>query len=300
MPTPIVVEAIEGTRGITTADQSGELRDGSVREERASARDRAHWLVKEVQDCVPGAADEVTALLEKAQESGWPEVVRAALYAGAVAALVADDGDFRRAVSSLRQQAELDGEPVMEALALALGSWDEIGGGDPEAAVAADADLARATVILELAEGLDQCDSYERASAHIAAAVSYGYRRLWELEDEQYKRAESVLLAGEEKFLRAVVLFNRAELQMKWACALREIGEPDDLELHCQLGSDTVRSAQQTEMPRTWRTGLSVLELMFAGLIGQDVAEMAEALDGRGPRTVLRVRCPPETRCSTF
>jgi len=277
------VEAIEGARGITRADQGGEPRDESVREERASARDRAHWLVKEVQDCVPGAADEVTALLAKAQESGWPEVVRAALYAGAVAALVADDGDFRRAVSSLRQQAELDGEPVMEALALALGSWDEIGGGNPEAAVAADADLARATVILELAEGLDQCDSYERASAHIAAAVSYGYRRLWELEDEQYKRAESVLLAGEEKFLKAVVLFNRAELQMKWACALREIGEPDDLELHCQLGSRAVRAAQQSEMPRTWCTGLSVLELMFAGLIGQDVAEMAEALDGQGP-----------------
>ena len=92
-------------------------------------------------------------------------------------------------MDTLRQHAELDGEPVMEALALALGSWDEIGGGDPEAAVAADADLGRATVILELAEGLDHCDSYERASAHIAAAVSYGYRRLWELEDEQYRAA---------------------------------------------------------------------------------------------------------------
>ena len=187
LPTPIVVEAIEGARGITTAYQGGEPRDESVSEARASARDRAHWLVKEVQDCVPGAAHEVTALLAQARESGWPEVVRAALYADAVAALVANEGNFRRAVSSLRQQAELDGEPVMEALALALGSWDEIGGGDPEAAVAADADLARATVILELAEGLDQCDSYERASAHIAVAVSYGYRRLWELEDEQYR-----------------------------------------------------------------------------------------------------------------
>jgi len=60
--------------------------------------------------------------------------------------------------------------------------------------VAADADLGRATVMLELAEGLDQCDSYERASAHIAAAVSYGYRRLWELEDEQYQQAENVLV----------------------------------------------------------------------------------------------------------
>jgi diguanylate cyclase (GGDEF)-like protein len=278
------MEAIEGARGMPTADRKGEgPRDDHITEERASARDRAHWLVKEVQDRVPGAADEVAALIERARGSGWPEVLRAALYADAVATLVANNGNFRRTVNSFRQQAELDGEPVMEALALALGSWDEIGGGDPEAAVAADADLGRATVILELAEGLDHCDSYERASAHIAAAVSYGYRRLWELEDKQYQRAESVLLPGEEKFLRAVVLFNRAELQMKWACALREIGEPEDLELHCQLGRQAVRAAQQIEMPRTWRAGLSILELMFAGLIGEDVSEIAEGMDAEGP-----------------
>ncbi len=167
---------------------------------------------------------------------------------------------------------------------VALGSWDEIGGGDPEAAVAADADLgSTSTVILELAEGLDQCDSYERASAHIAAAVSYGYRRLWELEDEQYERAQSVLLPGEEKFLRAVVWFNRAELQMKWACALREIGEPEDLELHCQLGRQAIQAAQQIDMPRTWSMGLSVLELMFAGLIGEDVSGLADGLDAEDP-----------------
>jgi len=269
---------------MTTAVRNGECpRDDRITEERTSARDRAHWLVKEVQDRVPGAADEVTALIARARESGWPEVLRAALYANAVATLVANDGNFRQAVDSLRQQAELDSEPVMEALALALGSWAEIDGGDPEAAVAADADLGRATVILELAEGLDRCDPYERASAHIAAAVSYGYRRLWELEVEQYQRAESVLLPGEEKFLRAVVLFNRAELQMKWACALRELGEPEDLELHCQLGREAVRAAQQIEMPRTWRAGLSSLELMFAGLVGEDVSEIAEGMDSEGP-----------------
>jgi diguanylate cyclase (GGDEF)-like protein len=269
---------------MTTADRKGEgPREDRMTEDRTSARDRAHWLVKEVQDRVPGAADEVTALLARARGSGWPEVLRAALYADAVARLVATGGDFMQAVDNLRQQAELDGEPVMEALALALGSWQEIDGGDPEAAVAADADLGRATVILEVAEGLDQCDSYERASAHIAAAVSYGYRRLWELEDEQYERAEDVLLPGEEKFLRAVVLFNRAELQMKWACALRELGEQEDLELHCQLGRQAVEAARQIEMPRTWRTGLSSLELMFAGLIGEDVSEIAEGMDSEGP-----------------
>ena len=269
---------------MTTVGRKGEgPRDDGMTEERSSARDRAHWLVKEVQDRVPGAADEVTALIARARNSSWPEVLRAALYADAVARLVANDGNFRQAVDRLRQQAELDGEPVMEALALALGSWNEIDGGDPEAAVAADADLGRATVMLELAEGLDQCDSYERASAHIAAAVSYGYRRLWELEDEQYQQAENVLLPGEEKFLRAVVLFNQAELQMKWACALREIGEPEDLELHCQLGRRAVLGALQINMPRTWRTGLSVLELMFAGLIGDDVSEIAERMDSEGP-----------------
>src|SRR5580658_8240849 len=86
LPTRVVVEAIEGTRGMTTADRKGEgPRDDRMTEERAAARDRAHWLVKEVQDCVPGAANEVIALLARARDSGWPEVLRAALYADAVA-----------------------------------------------------------------------------------------------------------------------------------------------------------------------------------------------------------------------
>jgi len=119
---------------MTTVGRKGEgPRDDGMTEERSSARDRAHWLVKEVQDRVPGAADEVTALIARARNSSWPEVLRAALYADAVARLVANDGNFRQAVDRLRQQAELDGEPVMEALALALGSWNEIDGGDPEA-----------------------------------------------------------------------------------------------------------------------------------------------------------------------
>ena len=276
------MEAIEGARGVPTAARKNEgRRDSRITEERNSARNRAHWLVKEVQDLVPGAADEVTALLAQARDSGWPEVLRAALYAGAVARLVANDGNFWQAVDSLRQQAELDGEPVMEALALALGSWDEIDGGDPEAAVAADADLGRATVILELAEGLDQCDAYERASAHISAAVSYRYRRLWEPEVEQYEHAENVLLPGEEKFLRAVVLFNRAELS-------DEMG----LRTARDRGAGGSRAALPARAPsrpggaadRNARDlahgppGLSILELMFAGLVGEDVSEIAEGM----------------------
>ena len=36
-------------------------------------------------------------------------------------------------------------------------------------------------------------------------------------------------------------------------------------------------------MPRTWSMGLSVLELMFAGLIGQDVSELADGMDAEDP-----------------
>ncbi|MGH9106499.1 MAG: diguanylate cyclase, partial [Acidimicrobiales bacterium] len=290
LPTRIVVEAAQGAPGVAaparerrgrrgSANVSGPPPDEGAGPHRLAARDRAHWLVKELQDCVPGAAAEVIALLGRARTEGWPEVLRAALYADAVAALVANDGRLREAVTTLRQQAELDGEPVMEALALALGSWDQLAGGHPEAAVAADADLARATVLLELAEDLDRYNRYERASAHIAAAVSYGYRRLWELEDEQYQLAERVLVRGEEKFLRAVVLFNRAELQMKWACALREIDEQEEVGRHCRLGSQAVGVAlQQADLPHTWRSGLAVVDLMFAALSGKSVADDARRL----------------------
>jgi diguanylate cyclase (GGDEF)-like protein len=70
---------------------------------------------------------------------------------------------------------------------------------------------------------------------------------------------------------------------MKWACALREIGEPEDLELHCQLGRQAIQAAQHIDMPRTWRTGLAILELMFAGLVGEDVSAVAEGMDADGP-----------------
>jgi diguanylate cyclase (GGDEF)-like protein len=252
-------------------------------EERSRARERAHWLVKDLQDAVPGAAAEAAALVARARDCGWPEVVRAALYADAVGAMVAGESRFRDVVTELRQQSELDGCPVMEALALGLGSWERIGGQDPEGAVAADRDLARATVILELAEGLEQCDPYERASAHIAAGVSYAYRRLWELEDEQYQAAERVLAPGEEKFLGAVVAFNRAELQLRWACALREVGEEGQLPVHCALGRLAVEAAAQVEMPRTWRTGLAAMDLVFAALSGEDVTERAERLGAEEP-----------------
>jgi diguanylate cyclase (GGDEF)-like protein len=251
--------------------------------ERAAARDRAHWLTQELQDGAPGAAPEVTALLARARSEGWPEVVRAALYADAVAALVAGDGRFGTAVTALRQQAEEDGDPVMEALALAMGARDNIDGGDPDAAVVADADLARATVMLDLVEGLDNDDAFERASARVAVGWSFGYRALWELEDEQYRAAEQIVVPGKESFLRAVVLFNRAELQMKWACALRELGEQDHLLAHCRAGAEAVHAALAVEMPPTWRTGLAVLELVLAALSGEEVADRARALEGEEP-----------------
>jgi diguanylate cyclase (GGDEF)-like protein len=290
LPTEKAMEAVEGDRGVTTRGAPagrqgfGFLALGRYGGERGRAREQAHWLVKDLQDDVPGAAAETTALLAQARASGWPEVVRAAMYADAVGAMVAWDGRFHDVVTALRQQSELDGDPVMEALALGLGSWQGIGGEDPELALAADRDLARATVILELAEGLEHCDPYERASAHIAAGVSYAYRRLWELEDEQYQAAERVLVPGQEKFLGAVVAFNRAELQMRWACALRELGEQGQLELHCGLGRQAVETAMQLDMPRTWRTGLTTMELVFRTLSGEDIVEEAQRLGTEEPR----------------
>ena len=57
----------------------------------------------------------------------------------------------------------------------------------------------------------------------------------------------------------------------------REIGELGDLERHCRLGTQAVRAAQQVEMPRTWRTDLSIMELdvrwHFSGKMWLTVAE---------------------------
>ena len=93
-----------------------------------------------------------------------------------------------------------------------------------------------------------------RARAHISCGVAYGQRHLWELEDEHYLAAEADI-AGDTAAsgIRLVILYNRAEVQLEWACALRELGRTEEAEERVRVAIDALRAADIEAMPRSWK-----------------------------------------------
>jgi diguanylate cyclase (GGDEF)-like protein len=246
-------------------------------EARRVAYMRAYELVVDVQSGVPGAGPAIEALLERAQGRGWPEVVRIAMFAGAVAAGRSNHVQRRAAVAQLLAQAEDDGAPVMVALALAMRACLDVSKESPELAMTSDEDLARATVILESADG----SLIERISAHNACAQAYGIRWLWELCDEQYASALKLAPyppAPWARYVLPAIVYNRAEMQVNWACVHRQVGEDEMLRERWCTWETVMSSSAPAGMPRAWTVELEALGLVLAALVGQDVSERAHAM----------------------
>jgi diguanylate cyclase (GGDEF)-like protein len=249
--------------------------DGNEDGECRRAYMRAYELVVGVQTGMPGAADEIAELLEEVQRRRWPEAVRVAMFASAVAAGRSNYLERRAAVARLLAQAEEDDAPVMVALALAMRSGLDTSGDDPQLALTADDDLARATVILETAEGL----LLERISAHNACAQAYGVRWLWELCDEQYAAALRLVPDSPAPWARCVlpaIVYNRAEMQVNWACVHRQLGEEHALGQRWETWETVMTFASASSgMPREWAIELEALGHVLAALVGDDVSKRA-------------------------
>jgi diguanylate cyclase (GGDEF)-like protein len=244
-------------------------------ETRHDAQLRAFWLARDAQGGSGEAAAAIDRLIDDAEHRGWPEVVLCGLYAACALAIAKGDQCLPQAIERLRLRAEIDADAGMEALALAMRARSEALNGQSIQSVAADADLARATVMLESAEG----GSLQRATAHNSCAIVYGQRRLWELEDQQYAAAEGLLSDCADSPLPSTVLFNRAELQLDWACAMREIGDIGGVEQHCRAGALASAAAKQVVgMPPYWHYELLVIDALLAAVGGADVADEARAL----------------------
>src|SRR5450432_3617745 len=156
---------------------------------RDEAVARAFWLVREAQS---GAGDRLGAidqLIDDGEQRGWPDVVLGGMYAACVLAAANGDERLPEAIEQLRVRAEAEADHAVVAMALALRARSAARSRDAIQTVAADADLARATVLLESAEG----GALPRASAHNACALVYGLRQLWELQDQQYVAADKLL-----------------------------------------------------------------------------------------------------------
>jgi diguanylate cyclase (GGDEF)-like protein len=249
-------------------------------EARRSAYMRAYELVVDVQSGVSGAEPAIRALLERAEQRAWPEVVRVAMFAAAVAAGRSNHLERRAAVARLLAQAEEDGATAMVALALAMRSCLDVSKDSPELAMTSDDDLARATVMLESAEG----HLIERISAHNACAQAYGIRWLWELCDEQY--ATALNLAPDHpapwgRYVFPALVYNRAEMQVNWACVHRQAGEDELLQERWRTWETLMSSSAPCGMPHAWTVELESLGLVLAALVGQDVADRAQALAAR-------------------
>jgi hypothetical protein len=127
-----------------------------------------------VQDGLLIPASAVEEFIAEADARGWPEVVRANLYLAVVRSIELGARAESGALARLLARAEADGDAVMTAIALAMRSQASKRCEEPVSSVAAERDLARATILLEGAGG----ETLERASAHIVCAIAYGARSL--------------------------------------------------------------------------------------------------------------------------
>ncbi len=246
-------------------------------EARRAAYMGAYELVVDVQAGVAGAGNAIHALLADAEERDWPEVVRIGLFAAAVAAGRSNHRERREAVARLLARAEEDRAPVMLALALAMRASLDVSQSSTELTKNSDEDLARAVVLLETADGR----LIERISAHNACAQAFGVRWLWELCDQQYATALSLAPdppAPWARYVLPAIVYNRAEMQVNWACVHRQAGEDGMLWERWRIWQALMSSSAPEGMPTAWTAELDALGLVLAALVGRDVTAQARAM----------------------
>ena len=244
--------------------------------DRESARIQAFKLVIDVQAAVPGAAEAIDRLLDDAVSKGWPEVIRAGIFAAAVAAVALDYEHGLPAIERFLAHAESVGDYAMVALALAMRCSLDTTGAHQSAALDTDADLARATVLLESGHG----DELERITAHNECAQAYGDRWLWELADEQY--AAGLSLAPSEPppwlpFVLPAIVYNQAEMQVDWACVQHQLGDEEGVADRWRTWEAVMAIAAAIEMPDLWLIELNALGCVLGGISGRDTTAEARA-----------------------
>lgn len=241
---------------------------------RGAARALAEHMASE--DGSPSATEAaITELIRDAERNDWPEVARSALYAQTIRAAEIGDDAHLIAIARLLDRSLADGDVAMAATALAKRSRVLTRSDNPSSSVAADRDLAQASIMIEgLMDGGD-----DLARAHINCSIGYGSRDLWELEDEHYRAAEEALdRHGSQGRLRHVLLYNRAELQLNWAIALRELGEVEALRFRARAAAKALAAADVRTMPESWRDELSIFSAVLAAIA-------PEAAPAPGPLT---------------
>lgn len=244
---------------------------------RKAALWRAFRIVHDLQAGVPGALEALEVLARVAAERSWGDVERAVLFARAIAGWCAGGEPVLATVETLIDKSRAEADTVMLALGLALRADPAFCGRDEPGVVGSDADLARAVVLLEQPGG----HPLERITAHTACGLAFAGRFLFELCDEQY--AAGLAIGDEESpgaldFVLAPIMFNRAELQVSWACVLRQLGDREGVAERWQAWKELAREAEgRYAMVDAWRIELRALGLLLGALAGEDTAAEAAA-----------------------
>ncbi len=234
----------------------------------------AFQLAYEAQAGSPGVPGEIGALASQAEREEWPEVTRACLFARAVVGRTDGEATAMSAVADLVEQSVAAGDQVMLALGLGLRANEAFSGADPNGAMSRDADLARAVVLLERAEGC----SIEHLAAHKVCGVAFSTRSLFELGDAQYRAA---LAAGEQQApgssdaVLAPIACNLAETQVCWAAMLRQLGDSSGVAARWRSWMEASRLMSSFSVPPGIRLELDALGLLLEAIAGQDTAARA-------------------------
>ncbi len=240
--------------------------------DRAQARLEAHRLVQRVQ--VSDCAAEVAERIATAESHGWSEVVRVLLYVDLVHAWTVNRADYDVTIQRLQDRAESDGDAVLLAAALASRAEYRFAFASASVREQANRDLARAVAMLEIAEG----GALERGSAYTDCGLAYGQRELWELEEEMYARAATLLPDCEEPLLDRALALNRLVCNVHEACCLREMGENDALQRMRSRVADTVGTRSEGSAD-VFGVEVRVARHLLARLVGEQPAEDSVELD---------------------
>ncbi|HET9091336.1 MAG TPA: hypothetical protein VFN50_02930, partial [Acidimicrobiales bacterium] len=256
--------------------RSGEPAETPERRERARARLEIFALLHELQSGDPGAAAAAATLTAVAERHGWSEVARLGLFASLLDGWNSGKGWDPDGVDALVARSSEEGDRPLTALALSLrASLGPAGGPGREAS--ADADLARAVVLLET----EAAPLYEVVLARTGCGIAFAERGMWELSDEQY--AAALGLVDEDPSptlvrLLAAVAYNRAEAQVALASMLRQLDDPAGL-AGCRATFDqAMDAADGFELPDSWRIELASLGLLMRALCGEQCAGEARSL----------------------
>jgi diguanylate cyclase (GGDEF)-like protein len=228
---------------------------------------RAQELTREAQTGTVIDPSGIVEIIEEGTLQGWPEVVSAAMYANVIRTWEVGGDEHLEAIAGVLERVEADGDPAGIANMFALRARALSSADDPVSSLAADQDLARATVLAERGDG----DRVQLRRAHVNCARGYGQRDLWELQGKHHQAAIAIRAAGDgDARAWSTTEWNRAEAELNWICALRELGDEEAVEHRAELAAEALRIAEASPMPDSWRAELRAFSALL-GVIGPTV-----------------------------